>query len=123
MGGAGNVAAAAAALGATADCVGAIGSDPHGDELKAMLDKIGADTSAMVRLADRPTALKTRYVGLAQHRHAQQMLRVDQEQTQAISPQAQEPLLAAVRARVGSADIVGWRITTRACFRMSWRRG
>ncbi len=106
VGGAGNVAAAAAALGATADCVGAIGSDPHGDELKAMLDKIGADTSAMVRLADRPTALKTRYVGLAQHRHAQQMLRVDQEQTQAISPQAQEPLLAAVRARVGSADIV-----------------
>jgi D-beta-D-heptose 7-phosphate kinase/D-beta-D-heptose 1-phosphate adenosyltransferase len=78
-GGAGNVAAAITALGGKAICFGVAGQDANGDELIKLLSNCGAATHAMIRLAGRPTIVKTRYVGLAQHRHAQQMLRVDEE--------------------------------------------
>jgi D-beta-D-heptose 7-phosphate kinase/D-beta-D-heptose 1-phosphate adenosyltransferase len=105
-GGAGNVAAAVGALEGKALCVGVIGQDASARELRDLLDKTGADVSGLVQLSDRPTALKTRFVGLAQHRHAQQMLRVDEEIAQPLSPAAEDLLVAAVRERIGSADIV-----------------
>ncbi len=106
VGGAGNVAAAVGALEGQAVCVGVIGQDASGIELLALLSNTGADVSGLAELAGRPTALKTRYVGLAQHRNAQQMLRVDEENAQPISADAEVSLLAAVLERLAAADIV-----------------
>jgi D-beta-D-heptose 7-phosphate kinase/D-beta-D-heptose 1-phosphate adenosyltransferase len=128
VGGAGNVAAAVGALEGQAVCVGVIGQDAAGGELLELLEKAGpgrikpqaplgdnppampgassVDVSGLVQLANRPTAIKTRYVGLAQHRNAQQMLRVDEENAEPISTDVESSLLAAVRERLAAADIV-----------------
>ncbi|MFB3891577.1 MAG: D-glycero-beta-D-manno-heptose 1-phosphate adenylyltransferase [Phycisphaerae bacterium] len=106
VGGAGNVAAAVGAFGGRAACVGVIGSDGAGDELNRLLLAAGAETSNLVRLKDRPTSLKTRYVGLAQHRHAQQMLRVDDESVEPLPPALQATLRASARGLISEADIV-----------------
>jgi D-beta-D-heptose 7-phosphate kinase/D-beta-D-heptose 1-phosphate adenosyltransferase len=78
-GGAGNVAAAIAALGAQVACVGVVGEDESGRNLRRLLGEAGADIDGLVSWAKAPTTVKTRFVGLAQHRHPQQMLRVDQD--------------------------------------------
>lgn len=106
VGGAGNVAAAVGALEGQALCVGVIGADASGKELLELLGKTGADASGLVQLPGRPTALKTRYVGLAQHRNAQQMLRVDEENAEPVSADGESSLLAQVRERLARADIV-----------------
>ena len=105
-GGAGNVAAAAAALGAKVVCVGVTGQDLPARRLDELLTAMGADTSRLLRLTDRPTAVKTRYVGLAQHRHAQQMLRVDEEHLHDLPADAQDELVRAVTEAAKSADVV-----------------
>ena len=106
VGGAGNVAAAATALGAKVSCAGVIGADAAGEELRGLLMFAGAEVAGLVRLKDRPTAVKTRYVGLAQHRNAQQMLRVDEENAAPLGEQVVPTLRAAFRNDIASADVV-----------------
>lgn len=105
-GGAANVAAAVLGLGGKVNCIGLIGADSNGDELKTLLTGMGADISSLVRLNGRNTTVKTRYVGLAQHRHAQQMLRVDDETAEPVNKKVQATLRAAVRSQFKSCDVV-----------------
>jgi D-beta-D-heptose 7-phosphate kinase/D-beta-D-heptose 1-phosphate adenosyltransferase len=74
LGGAANVAANAAALGAEARLIGVIGDDPDGTRLSRMVDDHPRITPRLAVDGGRPTILKTRYLG-----GAQQMLRVDRE--------------------------------------------
>jgi len=106
VGGTGNVALAAMALGADVRCVGVIGRDPPGEDLRRMLMDAGANTASLIRLNDRPTSVKTRYVGLAQHRHPQQILRVDEEKAEPAGAKAQSALRAALRAELAQAAVV-----------------
>jgi D-beta-D-heptose 7-phosphate kinase/D-beta-D-heptose 1-phosphate adenosyltransferase len=96
-GGAGNVAAAITALGGKVVCLGVAGQDANGDELIKLLSACGAKTHAMIRLADRPTIVKTRFVGLAQHRHPQQMLRVDEESARPMPREIHATMRAALK--------------------------
>jgi D-beta-D-heptose 7-phosphate kinase/D-beta-D-heptose 1-phosphate adenosyltransferase len=105
-GGAANAAAAMIALGAKVVCVGLLGQDQPGEELKALLSGIGAQISGMVRLGDRPTTIKTRYVGLAQHRHPQQMLRVDTEASLPVSNSVAMTLRAAARGELKNCRVL-----------------
>ncbi len=105
-GGAGNVAEAVTALGAKVSCVGIVGNDKNGDELIRLLTGSGADTSRIVRLGERPTAVKTRYVGLAQHRHPQQMLRVDEEVTDPVDDRIQSTIRAAARCELHDCKVL-----------------
>jgi D-beta-D-heptose 7-phosphate kinase / D-beta-D-heptose 1-phosphate adenosyltransferase len=89
LGGAGSVAADIAALDAAPYCVGVIGDDADGALLADLLKRAGADPSGLVRVVDRPTTRKTRLIGLAQHRHRQQLIRVDDE---SVAPVDGEPL-------------------------------
>lgn len=106
VGGAGNVALAVRALGGAVECVGVIGDDPPGRRIEELLAEVGAGVGGLVRLADRPTPVKTRYVGLAQHRHAQQMLRVDDEVAEAFAPDVQERIRQAVRRQLAEAQVL-----------------
>ena len=106
VGGAGNVAAAVPALGSKVSCLGVIGCDAGGEELRQLLIAAGADTSALLTLKDRPTSIKTRFVGLAQHRHPQQMLRVDHENSQVLDASTQTQLRRAFGNLLAGSDIV-----------------
>src|SRR5690606_2720013 len=64
----------------------------EGEQVRADLAKAGAAVEAIVSDPSRPTTLKQRYIGLAQHRHPHQMLRVDRE--------VRRPIDAAIEARL-----------------------
>src|SRR5881398_2200191 len=94
LGGAASVATMLRALGAQVKLVGGVGQDHEADLVRRMLVDQGIDDRLVLPLADRPTTLKERYVGRAQDRHPQQMIRVDYERRDPI-PAAVEILLRA----------------------------
>ena len=102
------------ALGAKAVCIGLIGQDQAGNELKDLLTGAGAHISGLVRLGRFTTVVKTRYVGLAQHRNPQQLLRVDYEDPTTVSDTVRGTLRAAVRGELRIAGRSSSRTTTRA---------
>ncbi|MCF7954770.1 MAG: bifunctional heptose 7-phosphate kinase/heptose 1-phosphate adenyltransferase, partial [Phycisphaerae bacterium] len=105
-GGAASVAADLAALGAKPVCIGVIGNDSNGRILCELLDGLRADVSGLVKADDRPTTNKQRMVGLAQHRHRQQLLRIDDESTDPLTPQQNEELINKYKQALKSTDIV-----------------
>ena len=107
-GGAGSVAAMLCALGARVSCVGVVGEDEAARELGRELQACGADTSGLVRCADRPTTLKARYLGYVQSagRALQQIARVDDEDTSPVGPQECEEVLARIRRLRENADLI-----------------
>jgi D-beta-D-heptose 7-phosphate kinase/D-beta-D-heptose 1-phosphate adenosyltransferase len=98
-GGASNVVSNLAALGARVSTGGIVGTDEGGAQLLRLLRARG-DVSAVRHDAGKPTPLKIRV--LAQH---QQMLRVDQERVDPISPGVQAKLLAAALRQSTRADL------------------
>jgi D-beta-D-heptose 7-phosphate kinase/D-beta-D-heptose 1-phosphate adenosyltransferase len=106
VGGSANVAACLGALGCAVTCCGTIGGDRHGETLERLLREIGVDTSGVLTLPDRPTTTKTRLVGLAQHRHRQQLLRVDEEDVTPLSQEAAESLVKLACGLIAKADVV-----------------
>ena len=80
LGGAGSVLADLAALRADVKVVGIVGKDEAAAEVRKRIGACGADASGIIEVADRPTVTKLRLVGSAQHRHPQQMIRLDIEQ-------------------------------------------
>lgn len=106
VGGAGNVAAAILALGGRVGCIGVIGQDAAGDELLRLLGARGAETASLVRLPDRGTTIKTRYIGLTQGRNRQQMLRVDTEADGPVGDDVRATLRAALRGRTNEYDVL-----------------
>lgn len=106
VGGSANVAACLGALGCRTVCCGVVGEDRHGETLIRLLEEIDVDTSGVVRLSDRPTTTKTRLVGLAQHRHRQQLLRIDEEVTDALPAQTAASLAKTAAKLVAQCDVV-----------------
>ncbi len=98
LGGAGSVAANIAALGCRPHCVGIVGDDDAAGQIRRLLDDAGADAAGLITVRDRPTTRKTRLVGLAQHRHRQQLIRVDDERAHP----ADKTAVAAMLERIGS---------------------
>ena len=98
LGGAANVAQNAAALGARAELVAALGDDAAGAQLRAMLIALGADPRGLITTA-RPTTTKTRVVA-----RGQQVVRVDEEVDADLEGDEVEALFAAVDRAVSEAD-------------------
>lgn len=97
VGGAGNVAAGVRALGARCDVIGVVGGDDGGRSVRRSLEAMGAECR-LVRDGRRPTTLKTRVLA-----RGQQVVRVDREESGAISRAAAEEVAAAVAARLPGA--------------------
>ncbi len=104
-GGAASVAADLSALGAKTICMGVIGKDANADILKALLTS-NADTSGLIADVNRPTITKQRFVGLAQHIHPQQLLRVDEEDDSPLSRELYEKFSQQFKSLAAQADIV-----------------
>jgi D-beta-D-heptose 7-phosphate kinase/D-beta-D-heptose 1-phosphate adenosyltransferase len=99
-GGAANVAANVAALGARAMVCGAIGNDPSGETLRAELARSGVEPLALVE-DGRPTTVKTR--ALAGRRL---LLRMDHESNRPLASPAVEAIVDASREAIGDVDSV-----------------
>jgi D-beta-D-heptose 7-phosphate kinase/D-beta-D-heptose 1-phosphate adenosyltransferase len=91
LGGAGNVAANLAALGARVEAFGVCGADAPAERLARCLQAAGIGGRGMVADAGRKTTLKTRIIA----RH-QQVVRVDRETRAPISPAMEEKLIARI---------------------------
>src|SRR6267142_2619796 len=87
LGGAANVAANVAALGAECRLVAVVGQDSRGESVKAELDDLDLSSKFLVADAARPTTSKTRVVA-----RGQQMLRIDEEIEDPISAKIMEQL-------------------------------
>ena len=105
-GGAGSVAADIAALGARPFCLGVIGDDQNSEILKKKLNEIGADITGLIKAANHPTISKQRLIGLAQHLHRQQLIRMDHEPTEPLADEVNEAILQTYKDKLASADIV-----------------
>jgi D-beta-D-heptose 7-phosphate kinase/D-beta-D-heptose 1-phosphate adenosyltransferase len=105
-GGAASVAADLAALGAKTICLGTVGKDINAETLGMLLKGSGADISGLVEVSDRPTITKQRFVGLAQHIHPQQLLRVDEEKDEPLDDKYYQKLLDLYKKKLPQADIV-----------------
>ncbi|MBI4229543.1 MAG: bifunctional heptose 7-phosphate kinase/heptose 1-phosphate adenyltransferase [Planctomycetes bacterium] len=103
LGGAANVAANVAALGARVRLYGLVGRDADGRAMLSAARRAGVDPSGVRVDPERPTIRKERYVTTGHH----QLLRVDREPDGPASPRAAAALSRAVsRERSPSAWIV-----------------
>ncbi len=105
-GGAGLVAANLCALGGVPLCTGVVGNDANGEKLKELLKAKGADISGLMTVSDRPTTTKQRLIGLAQHRHQQQLFRMDYELTEPLAERQYARLVEIFEDKLKQADIV-----------------
>jgi D-beta-D-heptose 7-phosphate kinase / D-beta-D-heptose 1-phosphate adenosyltransferase len=106
LGGASSVATMLRALGARVSLAGVIGTDFDGARLRQMLLDLGVDHEGVVTDAERPTTVKERYIGRAQHRHPQQMIRVDYETRTPLGAVIEKELCTVIGQQVRRADIV-----------------
>jgi len=105
-GGAGSVATNLADLGALVICIGTIGNDRNAEILKEILAKTGIDTAGLLAVDGRPTTTKQRLIGLAQHRHRQQLIRMDDESSEHLSDEQYEKILQIYTDKLKQAKIV-----------------
>jgi rfaE bifunctional protein kinase chain/domain len=101
IGGAGNVAANVAALGASCVAVGCLGDDAAGRTLQTGLEKLGVGTEGLVVTPARPTTVKTRV--MARH---QQIVRFDHEDESDVDEAVEGQLAAKIDSLAGSADVL-----------------
>lgn len=100
-GGAANVAANVAALGAACRIVGCVGRDAAGATLKERLDGLGIGTDGLVLSDERPTTVKTRIVA-----RRQQVARVDHESDADATPHLAMSLAEAVVSLSAESDVL-----------------
>lgn len=101
LGGAGNVLANIAALDCRCGLIAAVGDDADGRQCAAMIGALGADPGLLVRVADRRTTLKTRFISASQ-----QLLRCDEEDTAPLAEAAVDELIERFDAAIGGYNAV-----------------
>ena len=101
LGGAANVAMNITTLGGQAILVGVIGNDAAGNEVERLVQTRPGVTSALVRIAGRPTTSKTRFMT-----GAHQLLRLDEETTAPLDPAGLRAVMAAFESRLDAADVI-----------------
>ena len=106
LGGAASVALMLRTLDAEVSLIGGVGRDPEGVIVRKLLADVGVDDRLVLPLDDRPTTLKERYIGRAQDRHPQQMMRVDYETRDPIPPEVESLIWQHIPEAVAAADLV-----------------
>jgi D-beta-D-heptose 7-phosphate kinase/D-beta-D-heptose 1-phosphate adenosyltransferase len=105
LGGAASVATMLAALEADVLLAGVVGDDEAGATVRRLLAEHGIDDRLVLTVDDRPTTLKERYIGRAQDRHPQQMIRVDYEVRDPIPAAATKSLRDAMARAIADTAI------------------
>jgi D-beta-D-heptose 7-phosphate kinase/D-beta-D-heptose 1-phosphate adenosyltransferase len=106
LGGASSVSTMLRALGAKVSVAGLVGADFDGARIRQTLTDLGIDHEGVCTDASRPTTVKERYIGRAQHRHPQQMIRVDYEVRTPVQGPVEVQLCQVIGQQMRKADIV-----------------
>jgi D-beta-D-heptose 7-phosphate kinase / D-beta-D-heptose 1-phosphate adenosyltransferase len=106
LGGASSVATMLRALGANVMLAGIVGNDHDAGRIRQMLTDLRIDHEAVITDIARPSTVKERYVGRAQQRHPQQMMRVDYEDRRAISDTIRGHIMSVIHAHLQRTDVV-----------------
>ena len=102
LGGAGFVLAGLATLGAHVSAVGVCGDDASGRVMCKRIAEFGAHTGGLIT-STRPTVEKVRLLGSSEDRTAQQMIRLDIEETGPVDAEAEDRLLHAAEDALDDA--------------------
>jgi rfaE bifunctional protein kinase chain/domain len=108
-GGAANAAANVAALGGKTFLAGVVGADAAGDTARDLVARAGIDATAVVADPSRPTTTKTRI-----HAHSQQVVRIDHEESWAITADVEDALLTRIDEAL---------LTVRGCILSDYAKG
>ncbi len=100
-GGAANVAANVATMGATADLVGAIGDDDAASLLRDSLGSLGIGADGLVIVPGRPTTTKTRLIA-----RGQQVVRIDREVDNPLADRHRDALIENAHRAIEHADVL-----------------
>ncbi len=100
-GGAANVAANIAGLGAFPVLVGIVGDDAEAALLPGILNTAGVSHDSLITIPGRPTTVKTRIIA-----HSQQVARVDQETSEPLSDKNEETIIGRIVDQIPSTDAV-----------------
>jgi D-beta-D-heptose 7-phosphate kinase/D-beta-D-heptose 1-phosphate adenosyltransferase len=106
LGGASSVATMLRALGARVCIAGVVGADADGDRVRRALADLGVEQDAVITDAGRPTTVKERYIGRAQQKHPQQILRVDYERRDELNMLVDGDLQQRLASEVRLSDII-----------------
>jgi D-beta-D-heptose 7-phosphate kinase/D-beta-D-heptose 1-phosphate adenosyltransferase len=106
LGGASSVATMLRALGARVSISGLVGDDADGLRIRGILDELAIDHAGVMTAASRMSTVKERYIGRAQQRHPQQIVRVDYETREPADSPLEKRLIDSMTAAIASADIV-----------------
>ncbi len=98
-GGASNTAANVAALGGQPVLLGVVGKDSPAHQLREVLAAGGIATDSLIADIDRLTTTKSRIVA-----HSQQIVRLDCEQREPLSPHLEDELIRLAAARLENVD-------------------
>jgi D-beta-D-heptose 7-phosphate kinase/D-beta-D-heptose 1-phosphate adenosyltransferase len=100
-GGAANVAANVAAVGATVDLVGVIGDDDGAAVLRDNLQGYGIESHGLIAIPSRPTTTKTRLIA-----RGQQVVRIDREVDNPLADRHRDALVEAAHRALEDADVL-----------------
>ena len=100
-GGAANVARNLTTFAIATELFGAVGNDSAAGQLRKLLREQHIGCAGLVPSATRRTSLKTRIVA-----HQQQVVRIDRETRDGITPEISRRLLAALKSELAKADAV-----------------
>lgn len=100
-GGAANVAANIAGLGALPVLVGIVGNDADAKITADSLEASGVSGSGLITIEGRRTTVKTRIVA-----HGQQVVRVDHESDGDLDPEQEDVVLKKIRGLMETADVI-----------------
>lgn len=101
LGGAANVAANVAAIGADVTLVAAVGDDRRGEQLRTELAAAGIRDDGVIVVPARPTTSKTRVVA-----RSQQLVRIDEEEDALLDGDALDDLRHRLQRALRNADAV-----------------
>jgi len=101
LGGAGNVINNLLSLGCQVHVASVLGGDEDGSLLRRRLEEKQVDTSGVIHAQGRTTSRKTRVLA-----SNQQMLRIDRESCDAISPELEAQLIAYIQKHIKTFDVV-----------------
>lgn len=106
LGGASSVATMLSHLGADVILAGVIGQDGDAERVRSIVNGLDIDQTAVLNDEQRPTTVKERYIGRAQQKHPQQMLRVDFESRESLHAELESKLRLVIIDLIESVDVV-----------------
>lgn len=101
LGGAANVAANVAGLGARPILIGCVGTDDEAADFRTALLELGVSAEYLVARDRAPTSVKTRIIA-----HNQQVVRVDREESTGLSASEENRICDAIATAITDADII-----------------